>query len=150
MWQVREMIALFMLAICTDTDIRMRRIYLVPLLICALGGIALGVAEFFGIPGYGLYELAGDVLFPAATGVLIILAVRIAEDHIGMGDGYMMAALGMIIGIRSNMYVIMTACFAASLYAPLVKIKGKRRFVKSIPFAPFVMMGLMVMMINEI
>ena len=94
MWQVREMIALFMLAICTDTDIRMRRIYLVPLFICALGGI--------------------------------------------------------IIGSRSNMYVIMTACFAASLYAALVKIKGKRRFVKSIPFAPFVMTGLMVMMINEI
>ena len=152
MWQIKEMIALAMLAICTYTDIKERNIYLFPLIVSATGAVAVSVVSFMCAPAdeeAGI--LIGDLMIPVLAGVFIIICVRAAKRHVGIGDGYLMAALGMIIGVRSNVISMVAGLFAASIYACIILIKkGKiSRFRRrSIPFAPFVMTGYMLVLIN--
>ena len=152
MWQIKEMIALAMLAICAYTDIKERNIYLFPLIVSTTGAVAVSVVSFMCAPAdeeAGI--LIGDLMIPVLAGVFIIICVRAAKRHVGIGDGYLMAALGMIIGVRSNVISMVAGLFAASIYACIILIKkGKiSRFRRrSIPFAPFVMTGYMLVLIN--
>ena len=151
-WQIKEMIGLMMLAICTYTDIKERNIYLCPLIVSATGAAAVSTVSFMCAPVDEEADiLIGDLILPALAGLMIIACVKMARRHVGTGDGYLMAALGMIIGIRSNIISVMVGLFAASLYACIL-LFGKRRFRRirggSIPFAPFVMTGYMLVLIN--
>ncbi len=152
MWQIKEMIALAMLAICAYTDIKERNIYLFPLIVSTTGAVAVSVVSFMCAPAdeeAGI--LIGELMIPVLAGIFIIICVRAAKRHVGIGDGYLMASLGMIIGVRSNVISMVAGLFAASIYACIILIKkGKiSRFRRiSIPFAPFVMTGYMLVLIN--
>ena len=144
MWQIKQMIALVMLAICTYTDIRRRIVYTVPLIISAAGGGLITLTAYIGIAEYGMSGLITDLIAPILLGAVIIVAVKHAKKYIGTGDGMILAALGILIGNRSNLYVIAVASVAASVYAGALIIKKKKRFTGGIPFAPFVMSGFLI------
>lgn len=145
MRQIREIIALFVLAISAYTDIKERNIYTIPLIVSAAGTAIMSVIMIIGAPAgeecdIFYSELAG----PALVGALIISATKLFGKHMGEGDGYLLAALCMVTGIRENMLTIVLAAFTAFIYAWGYVIAGKirrRRFNKDIPFAPFVMIG---------
>ncbi len=151
MWQIRQMIALALLAVCSYTDIRERSIYLLPLLVSS-GGVAamIVVSCVFSSPGEGYGIIWHEIAVPVIAGIVILIAVKAAGAYIGLGDGYLMASLGLITGIRTGLYTIFAAFAGASVYALVRVISGRRRFAKEIPFAPFVMSGFMVILINEI
>ena len=144
MWQIKQMIALAMLAVCTYTDIRERNIYIVPLIISAAGGILTVFTAFWGIPDYGGECLVADLVFPSLAGVLMITAAKICRKHIGQGDGYLLACLGILIGNRRNLYVILIASVAASVYGAVLMFRRRKHRAGGIPFAPFVMSGFMM------
>ena len=139
------MIALIMLSICAYTDLRERNIYLMPLIISASGAAAITLTDLaFAFEKRTLFHW---LLIPAAAGILVMLCVRMKRDHIGIGDGYMTAALGMIIGTGRCFLTVTAGLAAASLYAALTAFskKGLRR---RIPFAPFIMAGYMLLLFN--
>lgn len=149
-WQIRQMIALAMLAISAYTDIKEKNIYLMPLIIPSAGAISISVISFAnaGVSDERsilLYEMA----IPVLAGILVIAAVKTGALGMGMGDGYLMAALGLIIGVKLNIFVILTAAVAASVYAAALFVSEKKRR-RTMPFAPFVMAGYMILLINEI
>ena len=144
MWQIKQMIALVMLAICTYTDIRRRSVYTVPLIVSAGGGGLITLTAFIGIPEYGICGLITDLIAPMLSGAVIIAVVKRAKKYIGTGDGLLLAALGILIGNRSNLYVVAVASVAASVYAGALIIRKKKRFTGGIPFAPFVMSGFLI------
>ena len=144
MWQIKQMIALAMLAVCTYTDIRERNIYLVPLIISTVGGVLIALAAFMGMPDYGAGEFTAELVFPAIFGCMMIVLAKCFTKYVGIGDGYLMAALGVLIGNRYNLYVIVIASVFASVYAVILMILKRKRFMGSIPFAPFVMTGFMI------
>ncbi len=146
---MRQMIALFMLAICAYTDIRKKYIYLVPLIICAAGGSLIALTAYFAIPGYTEAELTADLIAPLSVGVVLIIAATLSDRYIGSGDGYLMATLGMLIGNRCNFHVAAVSSVLASGYALVMLIRRKKRFLSSIPFAPFVMAGFVMVMAYE-
>ena len=150
MWQIRWMIALVMLAICTYTDIRERNIYLIPLIISASGGMLITMEAFFMIPGYDAGMFVNELIIPILTGGTMILISKAIKRHIGIGDIYMLVALSLIIGTGYMLLAVVAGSAAASLFAGVTMIKGRRRFIRSIPFAPFVMSGFMIVMVNEI
>ena len=150
MQQMRWMIALFMLAICAYTDIREKNIYLFPLIICSAGGILIAVAAFFTLPGYSGEGLTNDLVAPVIAGAVLILFATCFDRYIGSGDGYLMAALGILIGNRCNLYVAAAGSVLASGYALVKLIRRKKRFLSSIPFAPFVMAGFIMVMVYEV
>ncbi len=148
MWQTRQMIALAMLAICAYTDIKEKNIYIMPLVICSAGGVALSVVSVIFTPGSG-----AEAVLSVFAGTVIVAAVTALGKHMGPGDGYLMAALGIVLGIRTDAAIIAAAFTLAALYSVFGLISDKIRGVrkrKSIPFAPFVMAGFMVVLINGI
>lgn len=154
MWQIKEMIALAMLAVCAYTDIKERSIYVFPLVVSVTGAVAISTVSFMCAPVDKETEiLLYDILLPAITGGILIVAVRAAKSHMGMGDGWLMASLGMTIGVRDNIIAVTAAFLAASVYACIILFgNGIRRRLrhKSIPFAPFVMAGYMLVLVNGI
>ena len=140
MRQIREIIALFVLAISAYTDIKERNIYTMPLIVSAAGAVIMSVIMIIGAPAgeecdIFYSELAG----PALVGALIIFAAALFKDHIGAGDAYLLASLGFVLGVRQHLGTMIIAVFAAFIYAGGYVFIGKVR--KRIPFAPFVMIG---------
>ena len=139
-----------MLAISAYTDIRERNIYIVPLMICAAGGIMISLTAFIGYDTYSEAELFVDLIGPVVAATIVITTVRIFERYVGRGDGYLVAALGVLIGNRYNLYVAIAASLFAALFAIVMTLRKKKRFAACIPFAPFVMAGYLLVMANEI
>ena len=154
MWQMKNTIALAMLVISAYTDIKERSIYLMPLIISTTGAAAVSVVSFMCAPAASdLDILMREILLPAFAGVLVIVIVKSGYSHIGFGDGYLMASLGMMIGVKNNLYVIAAGFGAALIYVGVLVLRkgGYRRIRrKSIPFAPCMMAGYMLMLINGI
>ncbi len=144
MQEMRQIIALFMLSICAYTDIKEKNIYIMPLIISAAGAAAMSAADalFLQNPAPAVNE----ILLPAAAGIAVILLVRMKSVHVGIGDGYMTAALGMIIGTGRCFLSVAAGLAAASLYAGAMIIAAKKRLHHRLPFAPFVMAGYMFML----
>ncbi len=150
MRQIRECIALAMLAISSYTDIREKYIYLVPMIISAAGAALMSVIYALSGPDESAAGVVtGEVIIPAAAGIVLIALSKAAREHIGAGDGYLVASLGMVIGLRSMLCAAAAGIMASLLFAA-VFISGNRRHKRIfIPFAPFVLAGYMAVLIYE-
>ncbi len=150
MWQIKEMIALAMLAVCSYTDIKERYIYTVPLLISSAGSVIITVIAC-ALPGYMQGMFMNDLVIPLAAAAVMTVSVRKVKAVIGAGDVYMMAALGMVMGMGSAVRILLAGSVPAAVYSVMMLVAGKLHFRRSIPFAPFVMAGFWaVLLINEI
>lgn len=152
MRQIREVIALAIVVISAYTDIKERSIYTMPLVVSAAGAAVMSFIMIICAPaGEECDILLSELAGPALVGALIIFATMLFGKHMGEGDGYLLAALCMVTGIRENMLTILLAAFTAFIYAWGYVIAGKirrRRFNKDIPFAPFVMIGFLLVIVN--
>ena len=150
MWQIKEMIALAMLAVCSYTDIKERYIYTMPLLISSAGSVMITVIAC-ALPGYVQGMLFNDLVVPLAAAASMTIIAKKVKAVIGAGDLYMMATLGMVTGTGYALRVLMAGSLSAAVYSVTMLIAGKLRIRRSIPFAPFVMAGfLAVLLTNEI
>lgn len=152
MRQIRELIALATLAISAYTDIKERNIYTMPLIVSAAGAAVMSMIMLICAPaGEECDILLSELAGPALVGALIIMTVRLLGKHMGEGDGYLLAALCMVTGIRESMITMAATAFTAFIYAggyvTVGKIRGKR-FYRDIPFAPFVMIGFVLVNVN--
>ena len=151
MRQIREVIALAMLAISAYTDIKEKYIYTMPLVISSAGAAVISLIQLFALPRKDI--LADNLVLPALFGLSVIAVIYVHRKHIGMGDAYLLAALGMVMGSRSTLYMTALALLGASVMAVFylaADIFGAGRRKKSIPFAPFVMVGFLLVLINGI
>lgn len=149
MRQVREIIALAMLVLSSYTDIRERYIYLVPVTICTGGGIVLSVLSVIFSWDTGIEVLSKELIIPAAAGIILIALAKTAGRHIGCGDGYLLAALIMITGMRICAAAAACGLFAAAIFAAFRIACGKSR-TACIPFAPFILTGFIAVLIYGI
>ncbi|MBO4904704.1 MAG: prepilin peptidase [Lachnospiraceae bacterium] len=160
MRQIREVIALAVLAISAYTDLKERNIYTMPLIVSASGAALMSVITLICAPaGEECDILLSELAGPALAGVLLIAAAKRFADHIGEGDAYLLATLCMIIGMKDGFLTMMISSAAAALYvmvyasigaaAGKIRIGNKRIRYKGrgIPFAPFMMGGFIAIMI---
>ena len=150
MRQIREMMALALLAVCSYTDIKEKSIYLVPLVICVSGAAALSVTSFVFASDTGVQILLHELLIPAVAGILLIIAVKAGKAYIGAGDGYLLAALWLVLGLADGVVILMSALIFSFLFSIFIIISGKRGSYRLIPFAPFVLLGFVALLINTI
>lgn len=150
-WQIRQMMALAMLAVCTFTDIKERNIYIVPLLIPSAAAAVITVISYITAEGaFDTQVLFEYILLPVSAGMILIAVTGSLKDHIGEGDALLCAALFIVIGVTKSLYVIMIGSVAAAFYAAAVIISKKRESIRTVPFAPFMMTGFMVILMDEI
>ena len=149
MRQIREMIALAMLAVSSYTDRKEKNIYIMPLVIASSGAVIISLTQLVSKSVVDVFT--DDLLMPALVGIMFIAVIYAYREHIGMGDAYLLAALFVIAGIRYSMYTIAVSLLLSSVYALIVLAAGgigRTRRKSIIPFAPFVMAGfLLVVMI---
>ena len=150
MWQIRETIAVAMLAICAYTDIREKNIYIFPLAVSSSGAVIIiilsGMTDGAGNPGETFVR---ELLLPAVLGSISVSAAYIFKTFVGAGDGYLIAALVVITGIRMCILSVIAAAFAVFVFCVGMMISGRRQYVQTVPFAPFVLAGFLVVLISE-
>lgn len=151
MREIKQMMALATLAVCAYTDIKEKSIYLMPLAVASAGAVAVTLTDFFFTPcGEGVHILVDDLLIPFAAGIVMILLTRLKSFRFGEGDGYMLACLGFLVGIRSDLYSFAAGLVAAALYSAILLVSKKGQMKTIIPFAPFVLTGFLFTVINGI
>ena len=124
---------------------------MMPLMISSAGAVIMHLISVFSYEAAGRPEqIIGSICIPLLAGVLTIGVCRAAKAHIGDGDGYLLASLFVIIGVRDGISAVLTTFCAVSVYAGVRYIAGRKRFAMSVPFAPFVMTGFMVTLLNGI
>ena len=151
MRQIRELIALALLAVSSYTDIKEKSIDRVPLAICTAGGVALSVTSYaFAPPMTGGDILLQELLYPLVAGIMVIIIVKAGKHYIGAGDGYLTAALWMVLGLRAGIYAELAGLLISFAPPAFLLTSGRGSRGRLIPFAPFILAGYLAVLINEI
>ncbi len=122
-------------------DLKKRRIPLLILLIATLPAVPVNLlwSETHWL------EMAGGALF---GGVFLLLAV-VTHEKIGYGDGFLIAALGLWLGIERIAVSTLLGMLAAGLTGVVLMIFKKKRRKDQLPFAPFLAVGCILRLILE-
>lgn len=145
---LKETIALIILAVCAYTDIKEKYIYLMPLLVGGIASFALSVMIFMQDTCEGAQRnMLSLMLFPIAFSIFIVMLGRLCDGMIGMGDIYLIAMLSMSIGVIRDVRTVSASVIIAGVSCFCMLIFGKAKRWSKIPFAPFLLAGFMSVMI---
>lgn len=82
-----------------------------------------------------------------AEGVLLILISLLTKGEIGMGDGILLAACGLMLGGKDNLIMFFFACFSSAIVSALIMLIKKADKKTKIPFVPFMIPGFLIMVL---
>ncbi len=134
-------ISITFIIICAIFDIRKKEI---PIFVIILFG-CISIL-FIGISGKRTWA---DIMYSLAPGGFLLLLSLCTRESIGYGDGMAVLVLGILMGYRGCIVIIIIG-FISSAFCALVllvcgKVKGKSR----LPFLPFLAIGLGVFYIAQ-
>lgn len=108
-------------------------------------GILL-VAEWFAYSGAGMVIFLSSLLGMLIGGGLFLLAHFVSRGGVGMGDVKLFAVIGAYMGSGSIMGVIFLTAVLSALYSLVMLVRKKIKLKEEIPFAPFILVGLILAM----
>ncbi|MGZ9584913.1 prepilin peptidase [Paenibacillus marinisediminis] len=120
------------LVLCSIYDIRGR---IIPNYLVAIIAVA-------GLINSMISSTIWNALIGALLPSVLLLLVKMKFNGIGAGDIKLLSATGLWLGWLLNLYVFLFACIAAFGYIVLRRY-GLRDKISSIPFAPFVTLGIL-------
>lgn len=125
---MKEGIVMCLLLIFGVSDVRRKSISVYALAACLTAAFFLRIF-FIGDIAAGI---AG-----CAVGCCVCLIGKISRGQIGMGDGLLLAATGLLLGFWMNMELFLTGLFLCALFsAGMMVLLHKGRSCR-IPFVPF-------------
>lgn len=86
------------------------------------------------------------VLGTFISGGIMFFAYVISRHEIGMGDVKLFMVTGMYLGLSLNYLLLLTSLILSAVYGCIKVVKKDLKSKDSIPFAPFVFMGAMVIL----
>lgn len=104
------------------------------------------VGEWTLVPSMGLSLLISSLMGMLIGGGLFLLAYFISRGGVGMGDVKLFAVIGTYMGTGSIMALVFITALAAALYSIIMLILKKIKLKEEIPFAPFVLVGIILTM----
>ncbi len=131
--------ALALLLVNSIVDIKSRKINL---LLTLLAGAAGGAARLIWL-GDGIRGLLRSLL----PGMLLVLLSAVSQGGIGMGDGIVLAALGLMRTWEEVWEMMILGFFLAGAYAAVLFLrrrKGEERFA----FVPFLLLADILMILT--
>ena len=99
-----------------------------------------------------LYSMEFDIieiLFGMGIGIMILLYGFLLGGGVGFADGMILIVSGIFLGFEKNLEVFVAGLFLVgitSLFLSLIKKKGR---TYRIPFAPFLLVGYLFVMVME-
>lgn len=108
-----------------------------------------GIMAAAAIP---IYFFAKDIsvlnsIIGIAEGLLLILISVMTKGQIGMGDGILLAACGLMLGGKDNFLMFFFACLFSAVVSGLIMLVKKADKKTKIPFVPFMIPGFLVMVL---
>ena len=129
---MKELYTVLFLAANSWLDFRSREISFVLAGIYGISGIMYSI--FTGRP-------IGDILIPAGIGMMFLAAGFLSRGTVGVGDGWILAALGTLLSTEIYVQMLcMGLFFAAGWSGVLLAVFGKSRKTE-IPLVPFLLAG---------
>ncbi|HEX3077101.1 MAG TPA: prepilin peptidase [Lachnospiraceae bacterium] len=124
---------LLLLVICTIEDCKNKKIVTWHLLV-TLPFLCLDL--WFNPEVTLLSRLCGIVI-----GGIFLLLSKLTKEQIGVGDAYIIIAIGLMLGGFSCLEVITYSFFISSIVAIILMIIFRFSRKKTIPFVPFLLLG---------
>lgn len=129
---VVEVCILVFLGLNAWMDIRNKEISLVSAGVFAVIGVLFSVQK-----GGGGWQM----LLSTGTGVMFLGLSILTRGAIGMGDGWLIAALGTVLSVQELLYTVCTGMFLAAGCALILLAVFHRKRDAEIPFVPFLLAG---------
>lgn len=129
---MKEVCTLMFLGINTWLDIKKKEISLV----------TVGLFAAFGI--IWLWKNEGDWMemgISLGIGILFLVFSLITRGGIGLGDAWILLALGMVLGTKEFLAMFCTGMMLAGVWSLISLVILKRSRHAEIPFVPFLLAG---------
>lgn len=90
-----------------------------------------------------------NILYSLIPGIFLLMVSLCTKESIGYGDGWAVAALGLLIGAEACLLTVCAGLAVSAIFSLILlalhKVNGKSR----LPFLPFLMVGLGVLAIGQ-
>ncbi len=136
MENINIIVVLLFLIISSLTDIKNKQIYIIPSMVFALVGFIINACTA-NISAYSL-------ILGVITGLLLIVIGIISKGKIGIGDGIVVAILGIFLGFERNILTLILALMLSSTYSIGLILIKKYSKTYTIPFVPFITGGFLI------
>ena len=110
-------------------DYRRRKVSMVSIGIIAVLGIILKIS--------GSENTWLDLIGGVCVGIGLLLAARITGEKIGYGDGWMLAAIGTVMGLRKNFVLLCVSMFLCGVSAVILLLFKKAGRETELPYVCF-------------
>lgn len=130
------------LVVCTVTDIKERRI---SLWFCIANTIGMFVIHII-CRDYNVWNIAGGILI---AGVFFCIS-KFSKEAIGMGDVLMIMTIGIVGGVVYIIEMLFWSFIVCLVFSGVGVIWGKLNLKSKIPFAPFMLMGSIVVEVSRL
>lgn len=112
------------------------------------------VCVVFGMVGLGLFAIGnGKSVLSLAGGILcgagLMIFSKLTKEAVGMGDGYVVAAVGIWAGGEKTLATLMGALFLAAGFGILWICTGRANGKTEIAFVPFFTLSYMLLTLGK-
>ena len=129
---MKELCTVVFLAMNSWLDIRRREISLLLTVVYAGCGIIYSILQGRKIQ---------DVLIPAGIGILFLAAGLISRGAIGVGDCWILLALGALLDTETYIRMLCIGFFLAAFWSGILLVIRRKSRKTEIPLVPFLLAG---------
>lgn len=131
-----EIVLFLFLAVCAVFDGLERQ---VPLAVVWLGMLTAVCLRIGGVMGEAGMIAAALSLLP---GVGFFLLSFLTGEKVGYGDGWVLLMIGLFLGVYRCFLILLVGLLAESAVAIVLLLLGKIKRDREIPFLPFLLLGM--------
>ena len=107
--------------------------------------ISIPVTLLFGLAGVVYSVRTGrtmtDYLIPLGIGILILVGSVLTRGQIGMGDGWVLLALGCMLRMECYIQMACIGMLLAAAYSGVLMLVFRKNRKTEIPLVPFLLLG---------
>ena len=107
--------------------------------------ISIPVTLLFGLAGVVYSVRTGrtmtDYLIPLGIGILILGGSVLTRGQVGMGDGWMLLALGCMLRMECYIQMACIGVLLAAAYSGVLMLVFRKNRKTEIPLVPFLLLG---------
>ena len=107
--------------------------------------ISIPVTLLFGLAGVVYSVRTGrtmtDYLIPLGIGILILWGSVLTRGQVGMGDGWMLLALGCMLRMECYIQMACIGMLLAAAYSGVLMLVFRKNRKTEIPLVPFLLLG---------
>lgn len=107
--------------------------------------ISIPVTLMFGLAGVAYSIKTGrimtDYLIPAAIGIFILACSILTRGQVGMGDGWLLMALGCMMRMESYIQMACIGMLLAAACSGVLLLVFRKSRKAEIPLVPFLLLG---------